>query len=296
MKIILLLLALTTAAAQGGPAGSLSMALTYTKSSNAAYKTFKNNPAIATKSSKKQSFQTEEDIRSSSCVDPKLPKFVIDADQDIGDPLYHEPEAPGYVSKCGSDCYTVMDNGDVPPFDPELGDTLRFAYKEIKSDNFSIRSRVCGVKCDGEEDAGQSLHFGRAGLMVRESLDPLARNVFVSHSPYDQVEWTFRPVEGGDTMTNWHGSHDVECLWITLVRNGDNFVATYAYKGGERIDNESTDYSCDGLEIGDPILSFTIKDMSSKVYVGLAVSTAVSPPKCTYTTANFYDIECQGCN
>ena len=220
MKTILILLALTTAAAaQGDSAGSLSMALTYTKSSKTAYKTFKKNPAIATKSSKKQS----------SCVDPKLPKFIIDADQDIGDPLYHEPEAPGYVSKCGSDCYTVMDNGDDPPFDPELGDTLRFAYKEIKSDNFSIRSRVCGVKCDGEEDAGQSLHFGRAGLMIRESLDPLARNVFVSHSPYDQVEWTFRPVEDGDTMTNWHGSHDVECLWITLVRNGDNFVATYAY-------------------------------------------------------------------
>ena len=37
--------------------------------------------------------------------------------------------------------------------------------------------------------AGQ-VYFGRTGLMIRDSLDPFARNVFVSHSPFDQADWS----------------------------------------------------------------------------------------------------------
>ena len=52
---------------------------------------------------------------------------------------------------------------------------------------------------------------------------------------------------------------------------------------------------CDVSEIEIGLdLKFTI-DMPKTVYVGLAVSTAVSPPYCTYTTADFNDIECRGC-
>lgn len=259
------------------PLQSLSMSThVYSKSSkiSKAYKTF-----TATKSNKQ--FNT---LRS-SCVDQTVPEFVIDDSQDIGDVLFHN--GPGFTNKCGPDCYTLKDNGDDPPYDPELGDTLRFAYKEITSDSFSISSRVCGVTCDGEDKAGIPLYFGRVGLMVRDSLDPFARNIFVSHSPNGQSDFSYRNVTGGDTFEDFDGSPDVECLWIALVRDNRNiFSASYAYEG---ID------SCDRNEIPYPNLSFSI-DMDKTVFVGLAVSTAVSPPYCTHTEADFNDIECRGCN
>ena len=168
-----------------------------------------------------------------------------------------------------------------------MGDTLRFAYKQITSESFSITSRVCGVTCDGEDEAGIPLYFGRVGLMVRDSLDPFARNMFVSHSPHGQAEFSYRNVTGGDTFDDYDGSPDVECLWITLVRDDmKTFSASYAYEG---ID------SCDRNEIQYPKLSSSI-DMDKTVFVGLAVSTAVSPPYCTHTEADFNDIECRGCN
>jgi len=224
------------------PLQSLSMrthAFTKSSKTSKAYKTF---TAIA-KSNKQ--FKT---VRS-SCVDPTVPEFVIDDSQDIGDVLLHN--GPGFTNKCAQpDCYTLKDNGDDPPYDPELGDTLRFVYKEITSESFSLSSRVCGVACDGEDKAGIPLYFGRVGLMVRDSLDPFSRNIFVSHSPMGQAEYSYRNVTGGDTFDDFDGSPDVKCLWITLVRDDRNtFSASYAYEG---ID------SCDRNEIQCPKLSFSI--------------------------------------
>ena len=228
------------------PLQSLSMSThAYTKSSKTskAYKTF---TAIA-KSNKQ--FKTPSRSR---CVDQTVQEFIIDDSEDIGDVLLHN--GPGFTSKCAqSDCYTLKDNGDDPPYDPELGDTLRFAYKQITSDSFSLSSRVCGVACDGEDKAGIPLYFGRVGLMVRDSLDPFARNIFVSHSPMGQAEYSYRNVTGGDTFEDFDGSPDVECLWITLVRDNRNtFSASYAYEG---ID------SCDRNEIPYPNLSFSIDNI-----------------------------------
>lgn len=133
------------------------------------------------KSSKISKSSSKKKLSRSQCVDPNVPEFIIDSNQDIGDVLIHH-DGPGFARKCGTDCYLVKDNGDDPPYDPEAGDTLRFAYKKITSYNFSLRALVCGVACDGEGS-----YFGRTGIMVRDSLDPFARNVFVSHSPNDQA-------------------------------------------------------------------------------------------------------------
>jgi hypothetical protein len=229
-------------------------------------------------------FPASHDDDRSPCVDPSVPEFMIDDDVDIGDTMMRP--GPAFAAKCGPDCYTVKDNGDDPPYDPELGDTLRFAYKEVTSNNFFMRSRVCGISCDGQSDAGMRLDFGRTGLMVRDSLDPLARNVFVSHSPDGQADWSYRTVFGGESIVNMDGSPDVPCLWISLTRDGNEFSASYAYEGSAG--------QCDREEIEFPQLSFTI-EMLETVYVGLAVSSGLSPPHCTYTEADFNDIECRGC-
>ena len=225
----------------------------------------------------------------SECVDPDVPRFIVDGSKDIGDTLLHEP---GTTKRCGCDCYTLKDDGDDPPFDPELGDTQRFAYRKVTSRNFSIKSRTCGVKCYGE-DGYTGVIFGRVGLEVRESLHPLAANVFISHKPHMNAEWSWRKECNGDHISSQHGSPDVECLWITLTRNGNRFTYTYAYDadaGGVCESESDIDLDLDQeVDI----------DMKDTVYVGLAVSSEVykgNNSSCEYTEADFESIEfvCEG--
>ena len=225
----------------------------------------------------------------SSCVDTDVPRFIIDGSEDIGDTLNHKP---GITRRCGCDCYTLKDDGDDPPLDPELGDTQRFAYKKVTSTKFSIKSRTCGVKCyAGQGDPVENLTFGRVGLSVRESLDPLAPNVFISHKPDAQAEWSWRFLDETYFMGS-DGSPDVPCLWITLRRDGDKFTSTYAY------DPQMPDEVCEAdQDIG--LDQEVIIDMPDTVYVGLSVSSEVySGPgsSCEYTEADFESIEflCEG--
>lgn len=219
----------------------------------------------------------------SACVSQSVPEFVIDSNVNIGDTLYHP--GPGFAISCGINCYRVKDSGDDPPFDPELGDTLRFAYKKISGRRFSIRSKVCGMDCDGSDGfVGQ---FGRTGLMIRGGLDPLSKNIFVSHSPNGQADWSHRSEYGGATMDGFDGSPDVPCLWITLERINDDFLFSYAYEGQDDCDMEP--------EFLKDLNGRVTIDMPDEVFVGLAVSTGVAPPYCSYTEAEFLYIECLGC-
>lgn len=216
------------------------------------------------------------------CVSPDVPAFVIDDNVNIGDTLLHP--GPGFARSCGMDCYRVKDSGDDPPFDPELGDTLRFAYKKVSGRHFSLRSKVCGVNCDGCD--GFDGPFGRTGLMVRESLDPLAKNIFASHSPNGQADWSYRSEYGESTLDGFDGSPDVPCLWITLERNNDDFLFSYAYEGQDECDMEP--------EFLKDLNGQVTIDMPDDVFVGLAVSTDVRE-QLTYTEAEFRHIECDGC-
>jgi hypothetical protein len=216
-----------------------------------------------------------------SCVPPNVPLFQIDKDVDIGDTLIRP--GPVFAKRCGPRCYDVKDNGDDPPFDPELGDTLRFAYKKVSSYNFLFRSLVCGTVCDGR-DTGMN-KFGRTGLMVRESLDPLAMNVFASHQRDAQADWSYRTRYGELPTTGFDGSPDVECLWITLERDQNDFTFSYAYPSGEQ---DQCDIDGDFLEH----LTTTVTiNMSEQILVGLGVSTAIAPPFCSFTEARFANIE-----
>ncbi|KAL7494824.1 hypothetical protein ACHAWT_006557, partial [Skeletonema menzelii] len=212
----------------GSPDGSITMSYETsaksTKTKSAKTSSSKTGKAKATKSHS-YSMSYGPGCKRSDCVDPEVPRFIIDGSTDIGDTLLHD-EKPGTTKRCGCDCYTLEDGGDDPDFDPELGDTQHFAYRKVTSTNFSIKSRTCGVKCYGEE--GQ-LTYGRVGLEVRQSLDPLAANIFISHKPHAQAEWSWRKEYNGTYFSGSDGSPDVKCLWITLTRNGNIFKSTYAY-------------------------------------------------------------------
>eukprot|EP00984_Skeletonema_dohrnii_P019636 scaffold9441_cov77-Skeletonema_dohrnii-CCMP3373.AAC.2 len=230
----------------------------------------------------------------SKCVDPDVPRFIVDRSVDIGDPLLQkEPDMP---KRCGCDCYTLKDSGK-PPFDLQLGDTQRFAYREVTSTNFSIKSRTCGVKCYvGDEVQGTPLQltYGRVGLEVRQSLDPFSANVFISHVPQLRAEWSWRENYNGTPFGGVDYSLDETCLWISLTRRGDKFTWTYAYDAylpGEECESGDIDLGFDPVE--------AVIDMSETVCVGLAVSSEVySGPNsfCEYTEADFESIEfaCEG--
>jgi len=236
----------------------------------------------------------DEDDDSSPCVDAAIPEFIIHGNTDIGDPS--PDEGPGSAVKCGPNCYTVQDNnGDYypPPFDPFMGDKLHFAYKVVASNDFSIQARVCGVDCVGGYSNGEVLFPGRAGLMIRESLDPFATNAFVSHQPNWQADWSYRTVAGGETMYGMDGSPDVTCLWIYLERkNGNMFTSAYAYDDGSN--SPCGRQSFEEMEWLNLTLSI---EMPEQVFVGLAVSsTGVSPPVCQSTKVDFESVECRGCH
>jgi hypothetical protein len=221
--------------------------------------------------------------RTSCVILPTTPLFVIDDDVDIGDTL--DRPGPAFAASCGPRCYDVKDNGDDPPFDPHLGDTLRFAYKEITSSEFFFRAKVCGTKCDGEEWRWGDSILGRSGLMVRESLDPMSKNLFVSHQPHYQADWSYRLDTNGGSSQNFDGSPDVECLWITLERHSqERFTFSYSYES-------HVDHNC-GIEDWEMLnTTITIPDMAETVLVGLGVSTGVSPPFCRFTEARFSEIQ-----
>ena len=244
----------------------------------------------ATKAKASKSYSMSYCERS-ECVDPNVPRFIVDGSEDIGDTLRHEP---GMTKRCGCDCYTLKDDGDDPPYDPQEGDTQRFAYKKVTSTNFSIKSRTCGTKCyvGDEVQPPHQLTYGRVGLQVRASLDPLAASVFISHKPHAQAEWSWRKEYNGTYTPGFDGSPDVECLWITLTRDGNNFNSTYAY------DPQAEGEVCESeFDIG--LDQHVVIDMPDEVYVGMAVSSEIyngPNTSCEYTKAAFESIEfvCEG--
>ena len=127
-------------------------------------------------------------------------------------------------------------------------------------------------------------------MTVRESLDPFARNIFVSHTPNLSADWSWRTESNGDTVFGEDGSPDVPCLWITLVRERNDFTFSYAYEsdeaGGCKLDGDFVEHLTQTVTI----------DMVDDVLVGLAVSSKTpTPPFCVFTTADFRDIECRDC-
>lgn len=90
-------------------------------------------------------------------------------------------------------------------------------------------------------------------------------------------------------MDGFDGSPDVSCLWITLERNNDDFLFSYAYVGQDACDMEP--------ELLQDLNRRVTIDMPHDVFVGLAVSTGVSQTDsyCSYTEAEFQSIECVGC-
>src|SRR5712692_8637836 len=138
-------------------------------------------------------------------------------------------------------------------------DQMHFVYQPLSGDG-TIIARV--VSATGST-------YPRAGVMIRETLDPASTNALVQYWSSAVSFWD-RPTTGGST-TNQSGMSVSLPYWVKLIRSGSTFSGYSSYNG--------TTWT----QIG---TSQTIT-MAQNVYIGLAVS---SNDNSTLATATFDNV------
>ncbi len=139
-------------------------------------------------------------------------------------------------------------------------DAFRFIYVTTNSANFTVVARVVSVQASNV--------WSKAGVMIRDSLNPGAANAFIGVTPGNGVTWQYRTSDGGGT-TAMNTTGLSAPYWVMLVRNGNTFTA-YRSPDGVTWTQQGT---------------ATIT-MSSTVYVGLADTAHTTANLCAATFDN----------
>ncbi|MBN1362773.1 MAG: hypothetical protein JW993_19400 [Sedimentisphaerales bacterium] len=128
-------------------------------------------------------------------------------------------------------------------------DQFRFVYKRL-SGNGSITARV-----DSLVDTHQ---WAKAGVMIRESLDPASAYALNLVSPRNGISFQYRSVTNGSAATVGTQAGLAAPYWVRITRQGNTFTA---------------EHSADGVTWAPvtAIASTVDITMASDVYVGLAV-------------------------
>jgi len=147
------------------------------------------------------------------------------------------------------------------------GDQFRYAYKSL-SGNGSVTVRV--------DSLVRSNEWAKAGVMIRETLEPGSQHAFVAITPDHGVSFQRRPV-AGQASANTDASGIVTPYWLRLTRTGNVFAAQT---------------SADGTAWADIVVSPALEiTMASNVYIGLAVT---SHDAAISTVAQFSNISTTG--
>ena len=164
----------------------------------------------------------------------------------IGRPPYsssftEEPAGTYTIEAAGADIWNTSDE-------------FHFAYKELASNQtISIIAKVESLEPINKDS--------KAGIMIRDSLDPGARNaaLLLTPDPEKGLRYQYRVTDGGGTQ---RGDDDLDPnamapYWLKLERSSGGLVRAYRSPDGSNW------------------TSFTLKvvSMSSPVYVGLAVTS-----------------------
>jgi fibronectin type 3 domain-containing protein/regulation of enolase protein 1 (concanavalin A-like superfamily) len=128
----------------------------------------------------------------------------------------------------------------------QTADAFRFIYMPA-TNNCAIIARVASV---------QNVNaWSKAGIMIRESLNPGAANALVAVTPGNGITWQCRSSTGGSTSYNNTTGYAAP-YWLKLVRNGNTFTG---YRSADGV-NWTTQGSA----------TFSI---ASNVYIGLALTS-----------------------
>ncbi len=151
-------------------------------------------------------------------------------------------------------------------------DEFRYVFKTLAGDG-SITVRVDSLTVTNA--------WAKAGVMIRESLDPVVKSVHTIISGSNGFEFQYRTAaKGNTTQFNTSGGTPKLPQWLRLTRKGDTFT-------GET--------SADGVTWAKIVVgtSTSVQDlvMTGPVYIGMAVTSHVAN---TLTLAQFSKVEVVG--
>ncbi len=134
-------------------------------------------------------------------------------------------------------------------------DEFRFAYKKLSGDG-SMTVRVDSVQT--------AANWTKSGVMIRESLDPLAMQVhMISAAQQSLVEWMYRNMTNSTTTVGFNTAANANPLpvWLRVTRVGNVFTGEYSANGTTWTKLAATDGSPSSATI----------TMPASVYVGMVV-------------------------
>jgi serine/threonine protein kinase/tetratricopeptide (TPR) repeat protein len=136
-------------------------------------------------------------------------------------------------------------------------DDFHFAYRTLHGDG-SITARI-----DSLENVRD---WTKAGVMIRDNLDPTSRNVMALITPTGVLAFQYRRAEANLSYTKYAPAQTARVPhWIRLTRRGNRFTAEHSPDGleWENMLPESNGNQPPSLEI----------PMNETVYIGLAVTS-----------------------
>ena len=156
---------------------------------------------------------------------------------------------PARFLETGPDSFTISAWGnDIW----NIEDQFRFVYKQLNGDG-SILVRV--------DSLVYSDYWAKAGVMIRETLEPGSRHASVILTPSNIVQLVRRKATLNDSTENRAGNIELP-HWVKLTRTGDTFKAEHSVDG------------VTWVSIGpDPALSSDTVAMLPSVYIGLCVTS-----------------------
>jgi hypothetical protein len=132
---------------------------------------------------------------------------------------------------------------------------FRYAYKQLSGDG-SITVRV--------DSAQTAASWTKAGVMIRDSLVPLAMQVHMISAPAQSLtEWMYRDTVNSATTVQFNTAANTNPLpvWLRITRVGNVFTGEYSANGTTWTKITATDGSTSSITIA----------MPATVYVGLVV-------------------------
>jgi len=140
-------------------------------------------------------------------------------------------------------------------------DQFHFAYKRL-SGGGSITARVVSIT--------NTDPWAKAGVMIRDSLEPGSAHAMVIVSPSSGVSFQRRLTADGASESDTIAGITAP-QWVKLTRNGNNFTAEYSANG-------TTDWQMLGVPLTIPMLA--------DVYIGLCLTSHNVNETCTAEFSN----------
>lgn len=171
--------------------------------------------------------------------------------------LRHGGSAGGVRYEEASGTYTVSGSGtDIW----NKSDEFHFAWKQLTGDG-SIVARV--------ESVQQANAWTKAGVMIRNRLDPNSEHAMVLVTPTGRISFQRRTVAGSECQSTRTMENTIALPhWVKLTRKGDLFTAQHSNDGR----------NWQNIEGDQPSAPTSVSiAMSSEVYVGLAVTSHAGP-------------------